>query len=123
MPAFPGYRVGNDGTVWSCLQRARRGQRRVIGPVWKLLRPDVGQKGHLRVTLFVDGISVRRLVHHLVLEAFVGPRPEGMEACHFPDWNPANNSASNLRWDTKQGNWRDRKLHGHALCRSTDGAV
>jgi hypothetical protein len=115
---FVGYRVGNDGTVWSCLRRVARGQPRQPGPVWFRLSPDPGTDGHLRVPLFRDGKAVRRLVHHLVLEAFVGPCPEGMEGCHFPDWNPANNHLSNLRWDTRQGNWRDRKLHGHARRRS-----
>jgi hypothetical protein len=51
------------------------------------------------------------MVHVLVLEAFVGPRPEGMEGCHG-DGNPANNNVQNLRWDTPQNNWKDRKRHG-----------
>jgi hypothetical protein len=35
-----------------------------------------------------------------------------MEGCHFPDRNPANNAASNLRWDTRKGNAADRIVHG-----------
>lgn len=45
-------------------------------------------------------------VHPLVLEAFVGPRPPGMEACHA-DGNKTNNALSNLRWDTKRANELD----------------
>jgi hypothetical protein len=111
--AFPGYRVGNDGSVWSCWRRSGPGAGWVIGAAWKPLRPCASKKGHLRVSLHRDGKTTRRLVHHLVLEAFVGPCPNGMEACHFPDWRPSNNHISNLRWDTKQGNWEDRKAHGH----------
>lgn len=50
-------------------------------------------------------------VHHLVLNAFIGLRPKGMEACHN-DGNPANNHISNLRWDTHGNNERDKYLHG-----------
>ena len=49
---------------------------------------------------------VVRLIHRLVLEAFVGPRPDGMHACHN-DGNRLNNSVSNLRWDTITENNRD----------------
>lgn len=45
-------------------------------------------------------------VHRLVLEAFVGPCPPGMEACH---WNgiPGDNRLHNLRWDTPSANNAD----------------
>jgi hypothetical protein len=43
-------------------------------------------------------------VHRLVLEAFVGPCPEGMEACHWPESIRSNNRLSNLRWDTRPAN-------------------
>jgi DNA-binding XRE family transcriptional regulator len=41
----------------------------------------------------------------------VGPRPTGMEAAHN-NGNPADNSLSNLRWDTHTGNCADKKIHG-----------
>jgi hypothetical protein len=58
--------------------------------------------------------AVRREVgvHVLVLEAFVGPRPEGMQACHFPDRDKTNNDVTNLRWGTPISNQGDRVLHG-----------
>lgn len=111
---FPGYRVGNDGTVWSCFKRGGAGKGWHVGEKWSLLTSSAGKKGHMRIALYKGGHSVRKSVHHLVLEAFVGPRQPGMEGCHFPDWNPSNNHVSNLRWDTPQGNWVDRKIHGHA---------
>lgn len=51
------------------------------------------------------------LVHRLVLLAFVGPCPEGMECCHN-DGNPKNNRLDNLRWDTPKNNQLDRGDHG-----------
>lgn len=94
---FPGYRVGSDGTVWS---------RRLKQPMKG--RPN--RTGHLRVVLN-PGYS-RRWIHRLVLEAFTGPCPCGMEARHFPDRNPANNTLANLSWSTKSINCGDRQVHG-----------
>ncbi len=51
-------------------------------------------------------------IHRLVLEAFIGPCPEGMECRHFPDRNPANNNLSNLHWGTVSENALDRAIHG-----------
>ena len=49
--------------------------------------------------------------HKLVMEAFVGIRPQGMECCHN-DGNPQNNHLTNLRWDTAKSNQADRVRHG-----------
>jgi hypothetical protein len=50
-------------------------------------------------------------VHQLVMEAFVGHRPIGMEVCHN-DGNNGNNRWTNLRYDTRAANERDKKKHG-----------
>lgn len=47
-----------------------------------------------------------RYVHELVTGAFLGPRPKGLEVCHF-DEDKANNRLENLRYDTRQQNARD----------------
>lgn len=99
---FPNYRVGDDGTVWSCQGRRADG--------WYELKYDPGKLGHLRVTLCPG--SKRFLVHHLVLLAFVGQCPPGMECRHFPDPNPANNAVTNISWTTRLVNQRDRFAHG-----------
>lgn len=49
--------------------------------------------------------------HKLVLEAFVGKAPKGMECCHN-DGNQQNNKLSNLRWDTAKNNHADKLKHG-----------
>lgn len=53
----------------------------------------------------------RRYIAHLVLEAFVGPRPLGMDACHN-DGDSLNDQLGNLRWDTKSSNMYDKQVHG-----------
>ena len=50
-------------------------------------------------------------MHILVLETFVGPRPEGMQCRHL-DGDETNNHISNLCWGTVAENHRDKILHG-----------
>ena len=107
-----GYRVGDDGSVWTRLKRFGLGNGGGVlyieGADWRILLPTKHHSGHLYVSIR----GVRRYVHQLVLEAFVGPRPEGMESRHFPDRDPANNRVENLSWGTHQQNIRDQKVHG-----------
>ena len=60
-------------------------------------------------------------VHRLVLEAFVGPCPEGLEACHSPDRDRTNNRLSNLRWGTREDNEADKVAHGTGAKGETHG--
>lgn len=78
----------------------------------KIMSPGAGVRSrYLSVRLSKDGKASTHYVHHLVLSAFVGPRPAGQEACHG-DGNRGNNSATNLRWDTRKANHADKKIHG-----------
>ena len=62
----------------------------------------------------------RHLVHVLMLEAFVGPRPEGMYGCHWDDVK-TNNVLSNLRWDTPAANSEDKRRHGNVYMSNKAG--
>ncbi len=115
IPDFPGYRVGSDGSVWSLYKCDSFGMSGICRPKrlpWVALKPRADRKSRLSVTLCRDRRVFNRSVHRLVLEAFVGPCPEGMQCCHFPDRNPANNRLSNLRWDTAKANAADKVIHG-----------
>lgn len=79
---------------------------------WRALKPGRSTKcGHLSVGLWRDGVKRNRKVHRLVLEAFVGPCPDGMECRHL-DGNPTNNKLDNLVWGTSKENEADKLLHG-----------
>lgn len=117
----PGYRVGTDGTVWSCLRfqgagYGRRECRYVLSDRWKQLKPDRRKSdGRKRCTLRrTDGSYRRVYVATLVLEAFVGPCPEGQECCH-EDGDCTNDSLSNLRYGTPTSNKADMIRHGTRL--------
>lgn len=103
VPGYEGlYEVSDVGNVRSLdrLARTGRGQRKVRG---RAIRQYERSDGRLSVTLSQDDQQSTRLVHHLVLEAFVCPRPRNHEACHADD-NPQNNRVSNLRWDSHAAN-------------------
>lgn len=61
--------------------------------------------------LYVNLTDIPKTIHSYVLETFVGPRPERMEACHNNGIR-TNNRLSNLRWDTTKANHRDSVRHG-----------
>lgn len=106
IPGQSGYFVSDHGNVYSSWTGSGRGAR--VGQTLRPLRLIVAGDGRIQVNL-------RRKTHrvaNLVLETFVGPRPSGMQACHFPDRDTSNNALANLRWDTPTGNQRDKKVHG-----------
>jgi hypothetical protein len=107
IPGVPGYRVGDDGSLWSCWNRRHR-----LG-TWHRLKCGKNKKGYLTagLTLVNPRRKVQVRIHRLVLELFIGPCPDGMEACHN-DGNRINNFAYNLRWDTHAENIRDSVRHG-----------
>lgn len=65
------------------------------------------------VQLCLGGKIKSRTVHTLVCEAFVSPRPEGMQCAHL-DGDTTNNSASNLAWVSAKENQSHRIAHGTA---------
>jgi hypothetical protein len=111
----PGYRVGDDGSVWSQIYPGGVDKRR-LGE-WRRLKPTPQRRGHLAIWL---GRDDQRFVHRLVLQAFVGPCPEGMECRHL-DGNSANNRLENLAWGTCSENSADMVKHGRAGRGRRDG--
>lgn len=105
---YPNYKVSETGlTVWS-----NWGRRGTIGSCNKL-RLRLHETGRLYVSLSKGKRQEKKFfVHVLVLNAFVGPCPEGMESRHFPDPNPLNNHVNNLHWGTHKENEADKIVHG-----------
>lgn len=97
------YEVSDLGNVKSLVAP---GGERVLKPY-----PHV-KSGHRMLALSVRRGEVKmKYVHLLVLEAFRGDAPKGMEGCHS-DGNPGNNALANLRWDTRSNNNKDAIRHG-----------
>ena len=96
-------RLVSAGNRWGDVR-----QRRYPG---KMLTPCASTSGHLVVALHRQGERATPNVHRLVLAAFVGPCPDGMECCHWDD-DPTNNRLANLRWDTPSANQIDAVRNG-----------
>ena len=125
VPGFEGYyEVSDHGHVRS-LDRIVAGVTPTGLPCEQLRRgrmltPSPDSSGHLKVNLSVDGVIEAKFVHQLVLEVFVGPRPDGLVACHYDDVK-SNNHVSNLRWDTVSANSRDRLRNNPLPSRCSKG--
>lgn len=104
----PLYEVSSEGRVRSTDRVIIRKNGVRVGLRGRVLRPWAGSSGYLQVYLSNRNVM---LVHHLVLEAFVGPRPGGQEARHL-NGKMHDNRATNLEWATHSVNIVDRIKHG-----------
>lgn len=101
MPGYEGrYEVSDQGRVRSLRWMVERRTE-------PLLLKGFLQRGYRRV--LIGGRN--RSVHHLVLEAFVGPRPAGLVTGHL-NGRRDDNRPTNLAWITPTENQAHRILHG-----------
>ena len=70
--------------------------------------------GYLRAVLSRNGKKTMRLIHQLVLEAFVGPRPAGYESGHLNNIS-TDNRLTNLLWVTHSENELHKRANGTRL--------
>lgn len=113
----PDYEVSDLGRVrsWRPTGAAARDVNARL-EVPKMLTPNAQRYGHRVVGLSVlDGNGERRAlkythVHRMVLEAFVGPCPDGLECAHH-DGDSGNNALANLAYKTRLQNQHDRRWH------------
>lgn len=113
------YEVSNMGRVRGVdrLEVTKAGYTRQRRGKVRSLKQN--RDGYMVVMLSREGKRRTVKVHRLVLEAFVGPCPEGHEACHYND-DPADNRLQNLRWDTRSENLLDQVRNGiHRHSRTT----
>lgn len=112
IPEFPGYRVGDDGSVWRRWVNCWWGRK--LTDKWRQMKPSLNEKGYPYLNLVPpEGGSYRTFrVHRLVLTAFVGPCPEGMECRHLNGVR-SDCRLSNLAWGTREENVEDRRIHAN----------
>jgi hypothetical protein len=122
IPGYEGYyEVSNCGRVRSLDRIIIRSDGIKVPQIGKLMRTQPTQHGRRSVMMCGPGLKTRRReVHRMVLEAFVGPCPENMEACHRDD-DCTNNHLENLRWDTKRSNMQERDRNGKTVKGQTHG--
>lgn len=80
----------------------------------KVLAAGPSGSGYRLVTFTRPGARQQFNVHALVMLAFRGPPPNGLEVCHN-DGVKVNCALSNLRYDTRKANAADTTAHGHRV--------
>lgn len=104
---FPGYQVSSAGQVRS----SKRGKSILLGF-------GGPRNGYNTVVLYRNGKRFSFSVHSLVLNAFVGVCPEGMECRHLNSVR-FDNRLENLKWGTKSENGQDRVKAGNQISGTT----
>jgi len=94
-----------ESVVWNCKGYYLTRKERV-------LKPGNDRDGYQLVGLCQDGQRSTRKVHRLVLEAFVGPCPDGHQTRHL-NGDKQDNSLGNLAWGTAAEQMADIEAHGN----------
>jgi hypothetical protein len=116
----PGYRVSSWGRFQSCreLVHVKGGSRgetlTVLSGEWKDLNPSLWRGGYLMASFMVGGRHRKRVVHRIVLEAFLGPMPPGF-LCRHLNGVKTDNRLENLAYGTHKSNAADRHEHGTSM--------
>ena len=110
VPGYEGrYQVSNMGRVKSLERKVRSVNWYTHKEFWRtvrerILRPGPVQSGHLYVVLGHGEAGVP--VHQLVMRAFVGKPPKGMEVRHL-NGDPTDNRLENLKYGSRTENILD----------------
>jgi len=100
------YEVSNMGRVRS-LAKTGQPRNKTLSSEYRYKTNTITPAGYQVVSLSENGKSRVKSVHHLVLDAFVGTRSDGLQTRHM-DANRQNNRVTNLVWGTPQENSNDR---------------
>ena len=110
IPGYAGYEASDRGRIRSYHTRNGRAWHIGTRPA-RFLSVCRSDRGYGSVNVMTDdGEKDHKRVPELVMLAFVGPCPEGLEICHY-DGDPSNNNIENLRYDTRESNIEDKKRH------------
>lgn len=100
------YSVSDQGKVRSENRTITRSDGVVVNWPSRAMAAAPDSNGYPLLTLQQSGRIKKCRVHALVAEAFIGPKPPGMEVLHW-DGDPGNAKLTNLRYGTHAENGRD----------------
>ena len=106
------YDVSNHGRVWSRPRRVNDARGHQYTRPGRILAHAHDHVGHSVVNLHRDGVMRQHRVRTLVLGAFVGPRPAGLE-CRSRNGDYSDCSLANLTYGTHSEIMRSVVDNGH----------
>jgi hypothetical protein len=104
---WPFHQVSNLGRIRVLPGGIVGGKNRVVREI-KLRSHTIGARGYP----VIDQGRKHHYIHHLVLNAFHGPCPAGMECRHLNGNRTDNRYPENLVWGTRSENKCDSTKHG-----------
>lgn len=116
------YEVSDQGRVRSLDRIVAHNSGRTQRVYGKAMSVNRNSRGYMNVGLHKNGTLKTGAVHVLVLQAFVGPRPDG-QVCRHLNGNPIDNRLANLAWGTHSENQYDSILHGTHGLASKDSCI
>lgn len=96
------YQVSNTGKVKSLERKVKHWQGGYLTKKEIVLKSSIS-KGYLVISLYKNGIQIRKYIHRLVAEAFI-PNPDNLPQINHIDENKMNNCVENLEWCTAEFN-------------------
>ncbi|TWH05093.1 HNH endonuclease [Rhodococcus rhodochrous J45] len=105
------YEVSDLGRVRSLDRLVRGNAGSSYRKPGRILRPAVDSHGYPQVQLCRDGKCRSYGLHRLVLLAFVGPRPDGLEIRHLNGVR-SDCRLANIEYATRVINVSDKRTHG-----------
>ena len=111
-PDCPDYQVSDTGAIRRVARWLPRGRN-----VPYDLRQNSGNSGYLQVSISIDGIPRKVMVHRMVLRTFQGDPPtQAHQGAHL-DGDKINNALNNLAWVSAEENAAHKREHGTAFVR------
>ena len=108
------YQASNMGRV-KTLPRLKNGRYGQYMTKEKIMKPFKTEDGYLKIKL--NGKN--HYIHRLVAEAFL-PNPDNLPVINHKDFNPSNNTTSNLEWCSQKYNikYNVKNKHHRYSCSS-----
>lgn len=109
IPGYDGYQVSDQGNIRSILKKGNHKSKK--GSDWRLLKPQIRKDNRRTISIATKGVYRHHFIYKLIMLAFLGPCPDGMEIAHL-NGNCSDDRFVNLKYCTHKENESHKHMHG-----------